>query len=113
VTKNQQKACVLLGLENAMKPAISLLTCKGLCDVTNKSKPNDQLGSSKMGNLIHIFYLKARCVFIICSAECPDGKRRNVMDSTAVEVDRPFPVLGKTLVEEVSKSHIFNLQRSS
>ncbi len=110
VAKNQQKARVVPGLEKVMQPPISLSTLKGVCDVTNKSKPNDQLASSKMGNLIHLFDLKARSVFVFCSTECPDGNRKNVQDLMAVRVNEHLPVFGNTLVEEGSTNPNNSLQ---
>jgi hypothetical protein len=104
VTKNQQNSRVLPGLEIAMMLSVSLSTRKRLCDVTNKSKPNDQLASSNTGNVIPLFDLKAQCVFIICLGECPVGNRKNVQDSKAVEVEEPFPVLGKTSRRSLNKS---------
>ena len=65
VAKNKQKEHVVPGLEKAMQPPISLSTRKGLCDVTNKSKPNDQLASSKMGNLIHFLFESTICIYCL------------------------------------------------
>jgi hypothetical protein len=110
VAKNKQKEHVVPGLEKAMQPPISLSTRKGLCDVTNKSKPRDQLTSSKMGNLINLFELKERCVFIICSTDGPDGNRKNVQNLMDVEITEHLPVMGNTLVEEASTSPNNSLQ---